>query len=148
MGCGTTHTPVSGFFIFKGERMTDIEAMNLVNLEPAKKSIEILKKREEKTYDHYRTVFEFCRLFNVNTKEIETGKLGMALTIFCSKFEIPVKSIPSKIFGKINSYPLEIIFYAFEKKDESIVTVHLSPEGIEENYRKKNNNSIPPRGIQ
>lgn len=83
--------------------------------------LQMMKGKIENSIDRY-TVIGYCRQHSIQITQQEAAIIGAACTRLCKKQNIPVETIPDQRFGKVNTYPSEMIAKAIADRRKAIET--------------------------
>ena len=83
--------------------------------------LDLLKEKTRNEIDRY-TVIEYCSLNHITMTRKEASVIGGACSRECKRQGISVETIPDPRFGKVNTYPSEMIAKAIAERRKAIET--------------------------
>lgn len=88
---------------------------------------DMVKQKINNEIDRY-TVIGYCSLHKIDITRKEAAIIGGACARMCKKENIPTESIADPRFGKVNTYPSEIIAKCYENRQKKLLeqTIHIS----------------------
>ena len=88
---------------------------------------DMVKQKINNEIDRY-TVIGYCSAHNIPMTRKEAAIIGGACARMCKKENITTESIADPRFGKVNTYPSEIIAKCYENRQKKLLeqTIHIS----------------------
>ena len=88
---------------------------------------DMVKQKLNNEIDRY-TVIGYCSAHNIPMTRKEASIIGGACARMCKKENITTESIADPRFGKVNTYPSEIIAKCYENRQKKLLeqTIHIS----------------------
>lgn len=88
---------------------------------------DLMKQKLNNEIERY-TVIGYCSLHKIDITRKEAAIIGGACARMCKKENIPTESIADPRFGKVNTYPSEIIAKCYENRQKKLLeqTIHIS----------------------
>lgn len=81
---------------------------------------ELMKQKLNNEIERY-TVIGYCSLHKIDITRKEAAIIGGACARMCKKENIPTESIADPRFGKVNTYPSEIIAKCYEERQKKLL---------------------------
>ena len=81
---------------------------------------ELMKQKLNNEIERY-TVIGYCSLHKIDITRKEAAIIGGACARMCKKENIPTESIADPRFGKVNTYPSEIIAKCYENRQKKLL---------------------------
>lgn len=88
---------------------------------------DLMKQKLNNEIERY-TVIGYCSLHKIDITRKEAAIIGGACARMCKKENITTESIADPRFGKVNTYPSEIIAKCYENRQKKLLeqTIHIS----------------------
>ena len=88
---------------------------------------DMMKQKLNNEIERY-TVIGYCSLHKIDITRKEAAIIGGACARMCKKENIATESIADPRFGKVNTYPSEIIAKCYENRQKKLLeqTIHIS----------------------
>ena len=88
---------------------------------------DLMRQKLNNEIERY-TVIGYCSLHKIDITRKEAAIIGGACARMCKKENIPTESIADPRFGKVNTYPSEIIAKCYENRQKKLLeqTIHIS----------------------
>ena len=80
----------------------------------------LMKQKLNNEIERY-TVIGYCSLHKIDITRKEAAIIGGACARMCKKENIPTESIADPRFGKVNTYPSEIIAKCYESRQKKLI---------------------------
>ena len=81
---------------------------------------DMMKQKLNNEIERY-TVIGYCSLHKIDITRKEAAIIGGACARMCKKENIPTESIADPRFGKVNTYPSEIIAKCYEERQKQLI---------------------------
>ena len=88
---------------------------------------DLMRQKLNNEIERY-TVIGYCSLHKIDITRKEAAIIGCACARMCKKENITTESIADPRFGKVNTYPSEIIAKCYENRQKKLLeqTIHIS----------------------
>lgn len=81
---------------------------------------DMMKQKLNNEIDRY-TVVGYCSAHDIDITQTEASVIGRACARMCAKLNIPKETIGDRRFGKVGTYPSEIIAKCYENRQKQLI---------------------------
>ena len=104
----------------QNENLSKVNGMLMEQMFDVSMAVDDINSRLNNEIDLY-TVIGYCSLHKINITRREAAIIGGACARMCKKENIHTESIADPRFGKVNTYPSEIIAKCYENRQKKLV---------------------------
>lgn len=104
----------------QNENLSKVNGMLMEQMFDVSMAVDDINSRLNNEIDLY-TVIGYCSLHKINITRREAAIIGGACARMCKKENIPTESIADPRFGKVNTYPSEIIAKCYENRQKKLI---------------------------
>lgn len=81
---------------------------------------DLMRQKLNNEIDRY-TVVGYCSAHNIDITQTEASVIGSACARMCAKLNIPKETIADRRFGKVGTYPSDIIAKCYENRQKQLI---------------------------
>lgn len=104
----------------QNENLSKVNGMLMEQMFDVSMAVDDINSRLNNEIDLY-TVIGYCSLHKINITRREAAIIGGACARMCKKENIHTESIADPRFGKVNTYPSEIIAKCYENRQKKLI---------------------------